>query len=508
MPLNDVTFVKGKGGLGRPSPGQDYISGIIFYTGTLPSGFTSSARIKNVFSVQDVVALGIDNTYADETKATGTYLVTNAGATGDTIQITIQEYSQSGNLTGLVNLGTYIRLSTDTTATILGASISAFINAGTLTHGYTATAATGTVTISARPGLGIYLNSGTPIVVTIVGTIAGTLTQFSGGVASLKANWYYHISEFFRTNNTGNLWIGMYAVPSTYDFSEVQLVQNFAQGQIRQFAVWADGTTYTSGKVQAAQTIMAAIEADHKPASMLLTFNYQAATLTAMADLSTLNSNKVSVILGQDGFAQGYYLFQGYGKSITNLGACLGLVSRAKVSEDIAWIGNFNISNGVENDTAAFANGVLLSSISSSLQNTLNNYRYIFLTKQVGYAGTFVNDSHCAVAFTSDYAYIENNRTIDKAIRNLRAAYLPWLASPIKLNADGTMTNNTVAFFESVGDVSLNDMVRDEEISAKQVTVDPTQDVLSTSALIVAVEIVPVGVARNIILNIKYVLNL
>ena len=58
--------------------------------------------------------------------------------------------------------------------------------------------------------------------------------------------------------------------------------------------------------------------------------------------------------------------------------------------------------------------------------------------------------------------------------------------------------NTTVAIFENVGDVALDQMLRDFEISAKQVTVNPVQNVLTTSKLIVAVTLVINGVARNI----------
>lgn len=508
MALNDVVAVKGTGGLGRPAPGQDYVSGFVFYTATLPSGFTTSSRVKNFLSIADAVTAGILNTYADETKATGSYLITAPGSAGGTINISVQEFPTASNPTGLVSLGTYTVLSTDTTATILATSIAAFINSGTSTHGYTATSTTATVTITARPKLGIFLNTGSPIVVTITGTATGTITQFTGGVASLQANWYYHISEFFRLNPKGQLYVGMYPVPTTYDFTDVLSVQNFAVGNIRNWAVYCDGTTYTSAKVQAAQAVMSTMDTLHQNSSMLVTFDYSAATLSALTDLSTLNSNKVSVVIGQDGFANGYALYKGYGKSISNIGAVLGLVSKAKVSDDIAWLAPYSISNGSENDTAAFSNGVLYSSVSAPLLSTLNTQRYTFSIKQIGFSGTWVNDSHCATAFTSDYAYIENNRTIDKAIRNLRGGYLPLLNSPIVLNSDGTMSNNTVALFTGTGNTALDQMVRDAEISARSVTIDPTQNVLSTSTLVVSVLLVPVGVARNIIVNIKYTLSI
>ena len=227
-----------------------------------------------------------------------------------------------------------------------------------------------------------------------------------------------------------------------------------------------------------------------------------------MADLSGLASPNVSLVISQDGGNLGYQIYNATGRSISNLGAVLGLVSLAKVSDDIAWIGQYNIAGGAENDIVIFGNGAALSAQSTSLLNTLNTYRYIFMIKKVGKAGTWVNDSHTCTTISSDYAYIENNRTINKAIRNLYIGYLDALNSPLLLNSDGTLQNTTVAYFEGLGNQSLDQMVRDTEISAKQVTVDPSQNVLTTSELAVSVDIVPVGVARNIKVKIKYTLSL
>lgn len=508
MALNDVVFQKGQGGLGRPLPGSDHISGIIFYTSTLPSGFDSNNRIKRVFSIEEAEDLGITDDFSDETPATGSYLVTNAGAAGDTLEIKIQSYATLDNPTGLISLGEYTRTSAATTAALVATDYAAVINAGTETHGFTASPSTDTITITAPDGYGIFLNSGTPIVVTIAGTIAGTITQFASGAYSKLSQWHYHVSEYFRMNPKGDLYIGMYEVPSTYDFAEVQTVQSYASGAIRQFAVFADGTTYSSAKVQAAQTIADTLSEEHMPCSIVVTFNYAAATLSTLADLSSLNSPNVSVTIGQDGYATGYRIYKATGRSITNIGAVLGTISASKVSDDIAWVAKYNIAGGEENDVAAFANGVLFSAQSTSLLNTLNTYRYLFMRKFVDYAGTFINDSHTCEVQSSDYAYIENVRTIDKAIRNLRTGYLPVLNSPLVVNSDGTLTDVTVAYFEGIGNQSLDQMVRDVEVSDKSVTVDPTQNVLATSTLEVAVTLVPVGVARNIVVKIKYALSL
>lgn len=105
---------------------------------------------------------------------------------------------------------------------------------------------------------------------------------------------------------------------------------------------------------------------------------------------------------------------------------------------------------------------------------------------------------------SSDYAYMENNRTICKAERLLYTSYLPYLNSPILFNANGTLTDITIAQFEGVGNTALDQMVRDSELSAKSVTINPLQNVLSTSTLTIAVVLVINGVARNIVIPIGF----
>ena len=153
MALNNVNFVLGQGGLGRPLPGQDYISGLLFYSASLPSGFSTSNRIKKFFSVADAVAAGIKSDYSDESKATATFTSTVIGTNGDTVAVSVAEPNSVS-----VALGTYIKASGDSSTTLVAAGIAAAINAntviradGTPGHGYKATAALAVVTITATP---------------------------------------------------------------------------------------------------------------------------------------------------------------------------------------------------------------------------------------------------------------------------------------------------------------------------------------------------------------------
>lgn len=507
--MGDITFLKGQGGLGRPLAGEDFISGLLYYTATLPSGYSSSDRVKKIFSVSDAVTLGINDTYSDATAAVAKWVISAYGATGDTVNISVVEPN------GTVNLGTYTTVAGDSSIALLGASIAAFINASTVTHGYSASFSTATLLLTMPKKLGIYPNTGSPLVITIVGTVAGTITQPTGsgstvlGVASKIAVFYYHISEFFRLQPKGVLYVGFYGVPSTYNFNEITTIQNYSNGTIRQIGVFLNSEchAFTSGDLTAINTqIVTYCDENHKPLSAIYGADVSGtADLSSLTNLNTLTANKVSAVLGQDGAAQGKFLYTTVGKSITCLGATLGAVSFGQVSNCIEWVGKFNASNGVELDTPAFANGDLVSAKAESYLTAIDSNRYIFLKKYVGNAGTYFNDSHTAIIITSDYAYIENNRTIDKAIRGIYSSVLPALGSPLVLNSDGTLTDTTIAYFSSLAELNLIQMVRDIDLSSFQVTIDSTQDVLSTGKLIIAVELLPIGVARSIQVNIGFV---
>lgn len=497
--MNNITFVKGKGGLGRPLEGKDFISGLLLYSNSLPSGFDSSNRIKQFFSVDDAESAGIKADFSDETQATGVYTVSAVGANGDSIALQFSEPTKT------VTLGTYVKVSTDTTVTAVATAIVSAINALTYVHEYTATNTAGAITIVARKGLGIYPNSGTPLVAVITGTIAGSVTTaFTGGVASKLAVFHYHISEYFRMQPKGQLYVGIYAVPSTYTFEEISTMQQspLVNGNIRQIGVFAGDLTYSAAQTTTIQSVCNTLDALKMPLSVIYGANILAATdISTLADLGTFTNNKVSVVIGQDNSGKGASLYAATGKSITTLGNTLGCTALAAVNEDIAWVDKFNLSNGIELESVVFCNG---AEMTVGLQNALHLNRYVFCRKFPNLAGTYYNDNRCAISKSSDYAYINDNRVIDKAIRGVDQALLPSLNSPLLLKADGTLENSTIAYLESQAVVVTNDMVRNAEASAISVTIDPNQSVLTTSEIIVTINIVPIGVARNIVVNIGY----
>ena len=509
MAIGDVTFVKGQGGLGRPLPGEDFISGLVLY-GSYPSGFSSTVPVRQFFSVADAENAGIVDTYVDSatTQATVPITISTVGATGDTVTFIVKEIPSFANglsVDNPVSLGTYTLTSgdhADATGDALANSLAAFITNGLYLHGYTATASgsSNVVTLHCPKRLGIYVPT---VTYNRTGnTFVANAGSATAGTASALAVWHYHISEYFRLQPKGNLYVGVFA--SSTNFQEISAVQTFAQGTIRQLAVYKNGS-FATGDLSLINTeIVTNNDNKHKPMSAL--YAGDLAHLTDLTtDLNSLSANKVSAIVSQDGGALGAYLYHYFGKSITTLGAALGAVSLASVHESIEWRSKFNISNGYECDTPAFADSTLVSTVSQNQLDQLDAYRYVFLIKNIGFSGSYFNSSHTAVSVTSDYAYIENNRTIDKAIRGVYSSLLPALGAPIVLNGDGTLTDESISYFTSLAELNLREMARNTELSDFAVIINSTQNVLSTNTLVVAVELLPVGVARAITVNIGFV---
>lgn len=506
-----VIFKKGVLTNSAPLQGSDYITGFCFYN-SAPPALWPTGLIKQCFGVQDAINCGITGLSEDETQSTATYLVTNgASGAGDTISIFVQEPinpATTGTSPNLILIAKYTTIAGDTVVNALAANISAAINANAAFNGgYKASVSTATVTITARKGLGIFLNAGTPYSVVITGgTITGTLTQnVVAGVASKFDRYFYHISEFFRINPQAVLWAGIFPTGVT-TFAELNTIQTASIGQIRQALMYRDDRVHASNFAADAATLNAVCQSldDNKmPVSAVLVENMAAVTdLSTLANLSLLTYDWVSSCIGQDGSGQGFNIWKAGGVTISNAGAMLGCISIAQVSECIGNpIPKFDISDGFENAIPAFGNGQLFSAISPNLQTQLDNYRWIYSGNFVGYSGTYFSDSHTMIIQNSTYAYIEENRVQGKIERILYIAYLPFLKSQLILNTDGTISNTLIASLESIGDNALSGMISAQELSGEIVIINPQQNVSATGKFVVTLYNQDNEIARSIEIN-------
>lgn len=324
---------------------------------------------------------------------------------------------------------------------------------------------------------------------------------------------HYYISEFYRKAPGAILFIGIFTTPNLwetfYDFSEMITMQKAAEGKIRQYAIITSGVGATLEQdVKDIQKICNTLETLHMPASVLFASNISAVAIASLLDLRTLNCKNVSVVIGMDGSGVGAALTTSLSHPVTAIGAILGAVAKSSVHENIGWVKKFPMADTVELTVPALCNGDLISEVTDANISDINTKGYIFLIKHIGLSDTYINDSHCAVAADSDYAYIENNRTIDKAIREIRKVLLPEVSGPLYVDpSSGKLDVDVIKNLEAIANEPLEIMKRAKEISGMRVNIPTDQNVLSSSELVINIAQVPVGVARQIKVKIGYKLK-
>lgn len=331
-----------------------------------------------------------------------------------------------------------------------------------------------------------------------------SLAQIEGdGILASDPNFglpHYTAREFFRKYEEGELYIG-------FSITSASEMLNLSKGRIRQVGVYGQ-----TNEIVNWQAIMSELVSLKAPAICIL--GLQGITdVTDDAetiDLTALDRELVSVLIAGDGGAEGDALATSLGLDyIPNVGSVLGAISSAQVHQSVAWVEQFDFTDGVEMNEMKMADGTRLSLMLPADLDALNDRGYLFFRRFVGDNGVYLNDTHTATDPASDYSKIESNRTIQKAIRLLYNAYLPKLNSPLLVDPDsGQLSIDTIKHFETLGDKVLREQMESQgELSGFAVSINPEQDVLANSTLQIDVRLVPVGVARNIDISLGFAVS-
>ncbi|OON67815.1 DUF2586 family protein [Hymenobacter sp. CRA2] len=329
-----------------------------------------------------------------------------------------------------------------------------------------------------------------------------------------SAELFYHVSEFFRQSPAGVLWLRV--VSRTVSMADMadhanshakQLLLD-AGGAIKQLGICLDSAAgYTATTLDGLNAdVVAAIPKaaelvdeefkQHRPVFVLLGGHGLATSLAGLLNLRNMTGGEaegVSVVIGSDHTP-------GTGRpAVPAVGTLLGDLSVAQVHENIGWLDKFNLASDGKFLAAGLCNGQKITALADGDITALNDKGYVFAVKHTGFDGFYWNDSHTCAKVDSDYAYIENVRTINKAARVIRQALLPGLKGPLLLTPEGQLQPQLVGELEAKGKTALQaNLTRAGEISAEDVYVNPDQDVLATSTVEINFSIVPVGTARQI----------
>ncbi len=325
------------------------------------------------------------------------------------------------------------------------------------------------------------------------------------GDANYGMLWYF-INEFFRMAGPSEL----YVINETHASFNVQNFFSLTEGRIHQ-AFWYSDVNYAglSARISTLKVTTDALSDMHAPMQVVTNVIDEVTSVSDATDLRPLNAPSFSVLNAGDNSGSGLDLATSLGINyVPNGGAVLGAIARAAVHENIGWVSQFNFAEGKEMQKARFSDGQDFGQVPESTLLTLNDRGYIFFRKLLGISGMYVNDTHTLVLATDDLYSIENNRTLQKAKRVVRSVLLPDLNAPLSVDENGKLAPDTVKYFENQTSRPLTLMENAGELSNFSVFVDPEQDVLTTSVLVILVRLQPRGVARYIEVNIGFAVNL
>jgi hypothetical protein len=334
---------------------------------------------------------------------------------------------------------------------------------------------------------------------------------------------YKFFSEFFEEGGIGQeIWLMAFAqkenntpvkmsdlfTPGGSGQTPVESLLNKANGRLRGlFALMNPDVSYTpvvTNGIDAdivlsktkAQTLLDNYTADKKApmfcALEAYTFN---GTHTDLADLTEQSNNRVGILIGDTESRTGAAASKG-----AALGVLAGRLAKNAVQTNIG-----RVADGALKPLAVFVKDSLVEDYDVE---SLHDKGYITFRNHVGRTGYFFTDDPLATSVSDDYHGITNRRVIDKAFRIAYGTLLNFLLDDVQLTPQGTVAPFYAKMIEgAVINAVYSQMTVNGELSANLndnrdkgviCEVDKTNNIASTSKLIVSVQVRPKGYARYI----------
>ena len=343
---------------------------------------------------------------------------------------------------------------------------------------------------------------------------------------------YYHIKNFFtRLGGSGRLFV-MFADCSS-NWNALRQMQQAAQGQISQIGVWTEQMLWKVGSTPATDPyVVETMVADLQTAANDLANNYHAPLVvllnantgnvkTASDPQATVALNQiptvigshryVSVLLGQDVDSNVAAMQIGMTSHapVGTVGLALAELALGSVGESIGWVQQHDLRDffsGIEFgfgdlsvSSGHFASTTDYDSLTKAQLDALEDKGYIFPVKYAGLEG-HVYFSSDRTANDGDYRTLSRNRVINKSRRVVRAALLPYVNAPLKVDpANGRLSTAQIAIFTNLVSDVLNAMVSAEEVSGiGSIVIPADQNVLKSDKLILKYTLIPLGTAKTI----------
>lgn len=345
----------------------------------------------------------------------------------------------------------------------------------------------------------------------------------TGGTSALP---WYHISEFFRLNPDGKLWvINGDSVAAANIFTANGLADQLmnASGHSIRFlgvVLGIDPATaislvggYHTGVTAcrtAAQTWLTAREEAFLYVDMVVIEGYGASA--TLVDNKTADAPGVLITVANDKD----YVTNSFG--VANLsraaavGMVLGSIGVRMRSESIASVvieqmpsryrgrANYSIVDAREGRwlKPALTTGAYVATLSRAVCDDMRDKAYSFADQYNGYEGVYLTSEATCTTVTDDFNTIHANRVWNEAARRVRRALVPRMSGKVKIDGAGKIKASTIADWDASARRELESFQAEGEIAGFQFTMDPNQDVTSQGMVKVGIRVIMDGIAKDI----------
>lgn len=328
---------------------------------------------------------------------------------------------------------------------------------------------------------------------------------------------YWHASEVFRLQPNALLYVQL----ATTDLTPATVLTAFhnAENDIRLFGIVIPSTEISESAANSWDTQLDTLfTTSIQPARAVLTFAPESVSGT-IPDFSANTANqRVMVEIANDITSGGLAetIFTGLGMCGA-AGTYLGQLLLLSVHQKPSWR-SYPVNGDDRWTTLGDINGDSVEDLTTAEIDAFDTQGVSLITRTIRLSGAYIANSRTAIRTQDDYAIINYGRVIDKAAVLAYDGLVTYLDSPVYVDPDtGYMSPETVSKLQKAAWNNINtNMVLGKVGDAVEVSVDlatgslpsnsvyinPNQNILSTETVNVQVRIVPVGSAKEIVINI------